>query len=179
MRAVVIVLSILCSLFVPAASRAAGVTLVGDTCRKVFDNPRAQAISCRTGFQLDEATKSQLAANSFGLLSDLSCSIHIKANRAEVISHVLAGGEVALPPQAVECRLVSGNDPVQIRFRLAPVVRIEKGRAVDARLGIRDVSGIPEPLATAVAEMLNHEPTLRQNLITAANQIIPNLPRHR
>ena len=179
MRAVAILSFFVLSLGIVLPAQAAGVDLVGDTCRQVFDNPNAQAISCRTGFRLDEDARSKIAANSFGMVSDLACSVHIKANRAEIIRHVLAGGEVALPPQAVECRLLSGNEPIHIRFRLAPVVRIDKGKAVDARLGIRDVAGIPEPLASAVAELLNHEPTLRQNLIAAANQIIPNLPRHR
>lgn len=157
----------------------AGVTLEGDTCRQVFDNPRAEAISCHTGFRLDPATRGRLEANSFGLLSDLSCSALISANRSEVIGRVQAGGDVSLPQQQVECRLLSGGDPVKVRFHLAPVVRIDNktGKAVDAHLGIRDLTGIPEPLATAVAEFLNSEPTLRKSLVGAANEIIPNLPR--
>jgi hypothetical protein len=157
---------------------AAGVTLEGDSCRQVFDNPKAEAISCRTGFRLDPASRNNLASKSFGLLTDLSCSAQISASRAEVIRKVHAGGDVVLPPQEVECRLLSGDDPVKVRFHLAPVVRIDKaGKAVDARLGVRDLTGIPEPLATAVAEFLNGEPTLRRSLIAAANEIIPNLPR--
>lgn len=163
-------------ILVPASGEA-GVTLVNDTCQKVFDNPKADTISCQTGFRLDQATQGKLAANSFGLLSDLSCSAQINAKRSEVISKVHAGGDVALPQQEVECRLVSGGDPIRVRFHLAPVVRIDQGRAVDARLGIRDLTGIPEPLATAMAEFLNGEPTLRKNLVSAANEIIPNLPK--
>jgi hypothetical protein len=155
----------------------AGVALEGDTCRQVFDNPKAETISCQTGFRLDQATQGKLAANSFGLLSDLSCSALISAKRSEVIRKVHAGGDVALPQQEVECRLISGGDPIRVRFHLAPVVRIDNGRAVDARLGIRDLTGIPEPLATAMAEFLNSEPTLRKNLTAAANEIIPNLPK--
>lgn len=161
------------------APAPAGVTLEGDTCRQVFDDPKIDAISCRTGFRLDPATRGSLATNSFGLLSDLNCSAKISASRSEVIGKVRAGGDVALPSQEVECRVVSGGDPVNVRFHLAPVVRIDKasGRAVDARLGIRDLTGIPEPLATAVADFLNSEPTLRKSLVGAANEILPNLPR--
>lgn len=161
------------------AQALAGVTLEGDTCRQVFDDPRAEHIACRTGFRLDQATRGRLESNTFGLLSDLSCAAQITAKRSEVIGQVHAGGDVALPQQEVQCRLLSGGDPVGVRFHLAPVVRIDKktNRAVDARLGVRDVTGIPEPLATAVAEFLNSDATLRQNLVAAANVIIPNLPK--
>ncbi len=156
----------------------AGVTLDGDTCRQVFDNPRAEHIACRTGFRLDAATRARLESSSFGLVSDISCAADLTADRSEVISRVHAGGDVALPQQEVRCKLVSGGDPLPVRFHLAPVVRIDKKtkRAVDARLGIRDLTGIPEPLATAVAEFLNAEPTLRKSLVQAANEILPNLP---
>jgi len=161
----------------PQASHA-GVTLDGDTCQQVFDNPKAENISCHTGFQLDQITRSKLQTNSFGLISDLSCSAQIKARRSEVIGKVHTGGDVHLPQQEVQCRVLSGNDPVNVRFHLAPMVRLDPaGKAVDARLGVRDVTGIPEPMATAVAEFLNGEPTLRQSLIEAANEIIPNLPK--
>ncbi len=162
----------------PAVARA-GVTLEGDTCRQVFDDPRAEQIACRTGFRLDQATRARLESNTFGLLSDLSCDADIAARRSEVIGKVHAGGDVALPQQEVRCRLLSGGDPVGVRFHLAPVVRIDKktNKAVDARLGVRDLTGIPEPLATAVAEFLNGDPTLRKSLVAAANEIIPNLPR--
>ena len=162
-----------------AAPVRAGVTLEGDTCRQVFDNPRAEHIACSTGFRLDDATRARLESSSFGLVSDISCAADLTADRSEVISRVHAGGDVALPQQEVRCKLVSGGDPLPVRFHLAPVVRIDKKtkRAVDARLGIRDLTGIPEPLATAVAEFLNAEPTLRKSLIQAANEIIPNLPR--
>lgn len=157
----------------------AGVTLEGDTCRQVFDNPRAEQIACRTGFRLDAATRAKLESTSFGLISDLSCAAQLTANRTDVISRVHAGGDVALPQQEVRCKVYSGSDPVNVRFHLAPVVRIDKKskRAVDARLGVRDLTGIPEPLATAVAEFLNAEPTLRKSLVAAANEILPNLPR--
>ncbi len=157
----------------------AGVTLEGDTCRQVFDDPRAERIACRTGFRLDAATRARLESSSFGLVSDIACAADLSASRSEVVGRVHAGGDVALPQQEVRCRLVSGGDPLDVRFHLAPVVRIDKktNRAVDARLGIRDLTGIPEPLATAVAEFLNTEPTLRKSLVQAANEIIPNLPR--
>ncbi|EFL51632.1 conserved hypothetical protein [Solidesulfovibrio fructosivorans JJ]] len=156
----------------------AGVTLEGDTCRQVFDNPRAEKINCRTGFRLDPATRGKLESSTFGFLTDLTCAANLTATRSEVVARVHAGGDVALPQQEIRCRLYSGSDPVNVRFHLAPVVRIDKKsrRAVDARLGVRDVTGIPEPLATAVAQFLNSEPTLRKSLIAAANQIIPNLP---
>ena len=162
-----------------SAPARAGVTLDGDTCRQVFDNPRAEHIACRTGFRLDAATRARLESSSFGLVSDISCAADLTADRSEVISRVHAGGDVALPQQEVRCKLVSGGDPLPVRFHLAPVVRIDKKtrRAVDARLGIRDLTGIPEPLATAVAEFLNAEPTLRKSLVQAANEILPNLPR--
>jgi hypothetical protein len=172
LAALILTLSIL-----DPASGDAGVTLVGDTCQKVFDNPKADVISCQTGFRLDQSTQGTLATNSLGLLSELSCSAQINAKRSEVISKVHAGGDVALPQQEVECRIVSGGDSIRVRFHLAPVVRIDQGRAVDARLGIRDLTGIPEPLATAIAELLNGEPTLRKSLVAAANEIIPNLPK--
>ncbi|MHC1791120.1 hypothetical protein [Solidesulfovibrio sp.] len=171
------VLLVLACLAAPLPARA-GVTLEGDTCRQVFDNPRAESIACQTGFRLDAASQRQLAANSFGFVSDLSCSAVLSARRSDVIARVQARGDVALPPQEVRCRLVSGGEPVPVRFHLAPVVRLDAaGKAVDARLGIRDLTGIPEPLATAVAEFLNSDPTLRRNLVAAANQIIPNLPK--
>ncbi|MEA4858133.1 hypothetical protein [Solidesulfovibrio sp.] len=156
----------------------AGVTLEGDTCRQVFDNPRAEHIACRTGFRLDEATRARLESSSFGLLSDLSCAADLTASRSDVLGRVHAGGDVALPQQEVRCRLSAGGDPVNVRFHLAPVVRVDRKtrRAVDARLGVRDLTGIPEPLATAVAEFLNNEPTLRKSLVAAANEILPNLP---
>ncbi len=168
-----------CALALAFAPRpgAAGVALEGDTCRQVFDNPRQEAIDCQTGFRLDPATRGKLQSMSFGLLSDLSCTARLSANRSEVIGKVHAGGDVALPPQQVQCRLLSQNDAMTVHFNLAPVVRIAKGKAVDARLGIRDLTGIPEPMATAVAEFLNSEPTLRQSLVAAANEIIPNLPK--
>ena len=176
-----IVAMLLCCLaaFLPVAATArAGVTLEGDACRQVFDNPKTEAIACQTGFRLDAATRSRLESNSFGLISDLSCSAVIKARRSEVIAKVQARGDVALPPQEVRCRLVSGGQPTPVAFHLAPVVRIDPaGKAVDARLGIRDLTGIPEPLATAVAEFLNSDATLRRNLVAAANEIIPNLPK--
>ncbi|WP_428563574.1 MAG: hypothetical protein ACP59X_00565 [Solidesulfovibrio sp. DCME] len=161
-----------------AVAAPAGVTLDGDTCRQVFDNPRAEHIACRTGFRLDEATRAKLESSSFGLISDLACAADLTANRSDVLGRVRAGGDVALPQQEVRCRLTAGGDPVNVRFHLAPVVRIDKKsrRAVDARLGVRDLTGIPEPLATAVAEFLNSEPTLRKSLVGAANDILPNLP---
>lgn len=170
-----ILLTVLCG----ASPVWAGVTLEGDTCQQVFDNPRAEHIACRTGFRLDAATKAKLASSSFGLFSDLTCAAELTATRSEVIRRVHAGGEVSLPQQEVRCNVLSGGDPLTVRFHLAPVVRIDRKtkRAVDARLGIRDLTGIPEPLATAIAEFLNSEPTLRQSLIAAANEIIPNLPR--
>ena len=169
---------ILCCLALPAPSRA-GVVLDGDACRQVFDNPKAEQIACRTGFRLDPATRSRLESNSFGFVSDLACSAVITAKRSEVVARLHAKGDVALPPQEVRCNLVSGGDPVPVRFHLAPVVRIDKKtkRAVDARLGIRDLTGIPEPLATAVAEFLNGDAALRRNIVAAANEILPNLPQ--
>lgn len=168
---------ILCCLALPAPSRA-GVVLEGDACRQVFDNPKAEQIACRTGFRLDPATRSRLESNSFGFVSDLACSAVITAKRSEVVARLHAKGDVALPPQEVRCNLVSGGDPVPVRFHLAPVVRIDAaGKAVDARLGIRDLTGIPEPLATAVAEFLNSDPGLRRSIVAAANEILPNLPR--
>ncbi len=157
----------------------AGVTLEGDTCRQVFDDPRAERIACRTGFRLDAPTRARLESSSFGLVSDIACAADLSASRSEVVGRMHAGGDVALPQQEVRCRLVSGGDPIDVRFHLAPVVRIDRktNRAVDARLGIRDLTGIPEPLATAVAEFLNAEPTLRKSLVQAANEIIPNLPK--
>jgi hypothetical protein len=164
-------------LSIPGPARA-GVTLEGDACRQVFDNPRAETIACQTGFRLDAAARGRLESNSFGLVSDLTCSAVIRAKRSEVIAKVRARGDVALPPQEVRCNLMSGGDPVPVAFHLAPVVRLDPaGKAVDARLGIRDLTGIPEPLATAVAEFLNNDAGLRKNLVAAANQIIPNLPR--
>lgn len=162
----------------PSRSQA-GVTLEGDTCRKVFDNPRAEQINCRTGFKLDAVTRGRLESSTFGFVTDLSCAADLNAVRSEVIGRIHAGGDVALPQQEVHCRIFSGSDPVNVRFHLAPVVRIDQKtrRAVDARLGVRDVTGIPEPLATAVAQFLNGEPTLRKSLIAAANEILPNLPR--
>ena len=156
----------------------AGVALEGDACRQVFDNPKAEVIACRTGFRLDAAGRSQLANNSFGLVSDLACSSVISARRSEVIAKLRAKGDVALPPQEVRCNLVSGGESMPVAFHLAPVVRINSaGRAVDARLGIRDLTGIPEPLATILAEFLNNDAGLRKNLVAAANEVIPNLPK--
>lgn len=172
------VLSLLLTL--SAASPAlAGVTLEGDTCRQVFDNPRAERINCRTGFRLDATTRDKLASYTFGFVTDLSCAAELSAVRSEVVGRVHAGGDVALPQQEVRCRLFSGGDPVNVQFHLAPVVRIDKktSRAVDARLGVRDVTGIPEPLASAVAQFLNAEPGLRKSLLAAANEILPNLPK--
>ena len=164
---------------VPAAGSAwAGVTLEGDACRQVFDNPKVETIACQTGFRLDAATRGQLANTSFGMVSDLTCSTVVSARRSEVIAKVAARGDVTLPPQEVRCRLISGGEPIPVTFHLAPVVRLDPaGKAVDARLGIRDLTGIPEPLATAVAEFLNNDTTLRRNLVAAANIIIPNLPK--
>jgi hypothetical protein len=171
------VAAILCCLALPWPSLA-GVVLEGDACRQVFDNSKAEKIACRTGFRLDPASRAKLESNSFGFVSDLACSALIQANRSEVVARLHARGEVALPPQEVRCNLVSGGEPVPVRFHLAPVVRIDPaGKAVDARLGIRDLTGIPEPLATAVAEFLNNDATLRRNLVSAANEILPNLPR--
>ena len=178
-------LSVLCCLLavlailVATLPAAAGVTLEGDTCQQVFDNPKAEHIDCRTGFRLDPATPGKLESSTFGLVTDLSCAANLTAVRSQVIGRVHAGGDVALPQQEVRCRVYSGQDPINVRFHLAPVVRIDKKtkRAVDARLGVRDVTGIPEPLATAMAQFLNGEPTLRNSLIEAANEIIPNLPR--
>ncbi len=156
----------------------AGILLEGDTCRQVFDNPKAEHIACATGFRLDPTTRERLANTTFGLLSDLACSTRLTARRSEIIGKVRAGGDVALPPQSVACRLISGGDPVNVRFNLAPVLRLDhSGKAVDARLGVRDVTGIPEPLATAVADFLNSDATLRKTIVGAANEIIPNLPR--
>jgi len=171
----------LCCLAVPvvlAGPARAGVTLEGDACRQIFDNPKAEAIACRTGFRLDAAGRSQLESNSFGMVSDLACSAVINAKRSEVIARVQARGDVALPPQEVRCQLVSGGQPAPVAFHLAPVVRIDPaGKAVDARLGIRDLTGIPEPLATAMAEFLNNDAGLRKSLVAAANAILPNLPK--
>jgi len=77
----------------------------------------------------------------------------------------------------VRCRITSQGQPLNIHFHLAPVVRIDKGRAVDAELGVSQVTGIPDPAATMVAGVLNTEPTLRHSLIEAANDILPTLPK--
>ncbi|MFU2209831.1 hypothetical protein [Solidesulfovibrio sp. C21] len=177
-RSLALLFCVALATLVVTAPAMAGVTLEGDTCQKVFDNPRAEHINCRTGFRLDAATRGKLESSTFGFLTDLTCAADLTATRSSVIARVHAGGDVALPQQEVRCRLYSGSEPVNVRFHLAPMVRIDKKsrRAVDARLGVRDVTGIPEPLATAVAQFLNSEPTLRNSLIAAANQIIPNLP---
>ena len=66
---------------------------------------------------------------------------------------------------------------VHVSFNVAPHVRIAKGRAVDAELGVCAVKGIPEPAATLVAEVLNNDPTLRKTVMQAANDILATLPR--
>lgn len=160
-----------------AGAASAQVTLEGDTCGQAFDNPHQEAIDCRTGFRLDPAQRERLAQASYGMLSDLTCSAHILASRADILRRAHAGGEVRLPPQAVRCRLTAQGQPYTIHFNLAPMVRIDKGRAVDAELGVSQVTGIPEPAATMVAGVLNNEPTLRRTLVQAANDILPTLPR--
>lgn len=160
-----------------AGVASAQVMLEGDTCGRVLDNPRRDAIDCRTGFRLDPAQRDQLAKASYGLLSDLTCSAHITGSRSDILRRTRAGGDVRLPPQTVHCRLMAQGQPFTIRFNLSPVVRIDKGRAVDAELGVSQVSGIPEPAATLVAGVLNSEPNLRRSLVEAANDILPALPR--
>jgi hypothetical protein len=160
-----------------AGGASAQVILEGDTCGRAFDNPRLEAIDCQTGFRLDPAQRDRLAKASYGLLSDLACSAHITGRRSEILRTARAGGEVRLPPQAVRCRLLAQGQPFTIHFNLTPIVRIDKGRAVDAELGVSQLTGIPEPAATMVAGVLNSEPNLRQSLVQAANDILPNLPR--
>lgn len=160
-----------------AAVASAQVTLEGDTCGRLFDNPRQEAIDCQTGFRLDPVQRQRLEQASYGMLSDLACSAHITASRADILRKAHAGGEVRLPPQTVRCRLMAQGQPFTIHFHLAPMVRIDKGRAVDAELGVSQVTGIPEPAATMVAGVLNNEPNLRRSLVQAANDILPTLPR--
>jgi hypothetical protein len=159
-----------------AGVASAQVVLEGDTCGQAFDNPRQEAIDCQTGFRLDPAQRGRLEQASYGLLSDLACQAHITGSRSDILSRARAGGDVRLPPQTVRCRLLAQGQPFTIHFNIAPVVRITKGRAVDAELGVSQVTGIPEPAATMVAGVLNGEPTLRKSLVAAANDILPTLP---
>jgi hypothetical protein len=165
----------ICLLFASVAS--AQVILERDTCSQVFGNSRQENIDCQAGFRLDPAQRNKLEQASYGMLSDLACSAHITGSRSDILRRAKAGGNVHLPPQTVHCRLLAQGQPFTIHFHMAPMVRVDKGRAVDAALGITKVTGIPEPAATLVAEVLNNEPNLRRSLVAAANDILPNLPQ--
>lgn len=165
----------ICLLFASVAS--AQVVLDGDTCSQVFNNPHQEAIDCQTGFHLDPVQRGKLAQASYGMFSDLTCSARILGSRSDILRRARAGGDVRLPPQTMRCRLTAQGQPFTIHFHLAPMVRVDKGRAVDASLGVSQVTGIPEPAATLVAEVLNSEPNLRRTLVQAANDILPNLPQ--
>lgn len=155
----------------------AQVILEGDTCGQAFVNPRMESVACQTGFRLDPAQRAKLERASYGLVSDMSCSANINYRRSDILRQARSGGDVRLPPQAVRCRLLAQGQPFHVSFNMAPLVRIDKGRAVDAELGIREMKGIPEPAATLVAGILNNDPTLRKTLIQAANDILPALPK--
>lgn len=164
-------------LFGLARIAPAQVRLEGDTCSQAFADSRQEAVTCHTGFRLAPSQRTNLEKASYGLLSDLACSADIHYQRSQVLRQARAGGELQLPPQTVHCRLLAQGQPFHVRFEVAPHVRIAKGRAVDADLGVRRVTGIPEPAASLVAEVLNNDQDLRRNVVQAANGLLANLPR--
>jgi hypothetical protein len=168
--------SILLSTLGLACTASAQVRLEGDTCSQAFANPRLESVSCQAGFRLGPEQRASLEKASYGMVSDLACGADIRFLRSEILRQARAGGEVLLPPQAVSCRLMAQGQPFRISFNVAPLVRIAKGRAVDAALGVREVRGIPEPAATLVAEVLNNDQTLRKTVVQAANDILASLP---
>jgi len=169
--------SILILLLGLARTAPAQVSLEGDTCGQAFADSRRETVTCQTGFRLAPAQRANLEKASYGMLSDLTCSADIHYRRSEILGQARAGGEVRLPPQTVRCRLLAQGQPFHVSFNVAPHVRIAKGRAVDAELGVCAVKGIPEPAATLVAEVLNNDPTLRKTVMQAANDILATLPR--
>ena len=102
---------------------------------------------------------------------------HIIASRSDLLSQVRPSGPLQLPPQSVKCRLQSLAQPFDVTFRVAPVVHLDQGKAVGAELGVREVRGLPEPAATAVAGILNNDRALRKTLVQATNDLLATLPR--
>lgn len=154
----------------------AQVRLEGDTCSQAFSNPRLEAVACHTGFRLGPSERASLEKASYGFVSDLSCAADIHYQRSEILRQARAGGAMQLPPQRVLCRLMAQGQPYHIHFNVAPLIRIAKGRAVDASLGVCGVQGVPEPAATLVAEALNANAALRKTVIEAANDLLASLP---
>lgn len=160
----------------PRVSPAQRVRLEGDTCRQAFADPRRENVTCRTGFRLGRAQRAALEKATYGLVSDLACVADIRYRRSRLLGQARAGGELRLPPQTVHCRLLAQGQPFHIHFHMLPHVRIAKGRAVDADLGIRQVTGVPEPAASLMAEALNSDAGLRKTVIQAANDLLARLP---
>lgn len=160
-----------------ARAAPAQIALEEETCSHALVHARRDTIDCRTAFRLDPRHRDTLQRLTYGLLSDLRCRAHIIASRSELLAQVRPSGPLRLPPQSVNCRLQSLAQPFNVTFRVAPVVHLRQGKAVNAELGVREVRGLPEPAATAVAGILNNDPGLRKTLVQATNDLLATLPR--
>jgi len=163
-------------LLVMARVAPAQIALEEETCSQALVHSRRDTIDCQTAFRLDPRHREDLQRATYGLLSDLRCHAHIIASRSDLLSQVRPSGPLQLPPQSVKCRLQSLAQPFDVTFRVAPVVHLDQGKAVGAELGVREVRGLPEPAATAVAGILNNDRALRKTLVQATNDLLATLP---
>ena len=155
----------------PFAGRSA--VAEGPDCFEELMNGHAPEIACAFPTKMSDTEKAEVARISHDLLTDASCTVTIKIDRALVDTALKTTGDYVFeaPPQKTHCDVKSSLGELPIDLTFAPRVEFKAGVAVKASPGMDNVSGVTRVLWWPIAYWVNSSATIEEPTLRVVNAV--------
>ncbi len=139
-------------------------------CYAEFETGRGAEIACRVPLTLSEEERAELEAGSRGYVTDLTCTLTIRIDRALVEEAIMAA-DMAFesPEQPVACTIATPKRTWDITGTFAPKILIKNDEAVEATPGLGNVLGVTRVLSWPVVQFVNRWPSVRSGMLQVVN----------
>ncbi|MGF1455648.1 MAG: hypothetical protein ACFB6R_09755 [Alphaproteobacteria bacterium] len=144
-----------------------------EACLKEFETGTDPMVVCSLSYRLPEKDQSKLQTISANVLQDAQCAVALSVDRASFFEGLLAD-RLDLTPQPVACQVQTSGDPLDVRFRVAPLIQFEDGRASAAEVRMTDLAGLPSILSNLMVTFVNSNASLERAILKAINGFLDN-----
>lgn len=131
-------------------------------------------LDCQLGFSTKGREREELRKGTWGIIQNITCTIHLNIPKNQVANALLIGSEISLSPQQIDCDIFTIDDQFKVGLTVAPWLQFGDDGISEVRLNIGNVTGIAAFVGKSITKYANG-PTLQQEVKNGLNKFIANL----
>jgi hypothetical protein len=154
----------------PASAEPAPSANEPRDCFAEFEQGTAPMLQCVMPLRMSEQERAELKSGSRGYVENVSCDMTIKIARNEIEQAIAAADYVfESPAQPVVCTVTTPKSSFEVTATFAPKVTFKSDKAVAAKPGLGNVTGVSRIISWPIVQFVNRWPSIQSSMLQIIN----------